>query len=523
MALSREVSSRSFSRTKSGWIGIVSKILENEICVDIDVPVSIFRVPKTISVYKPQAYIPHVIGLGPYHHFDQDLYDMERYKLAAATRLQKKFHFVEFADLIKKLGEFEHKIRACYHKHLDMDGETLTWLMAIDGMFLLEFLYFHVEKKAFSLTQVATAHLVDPAGRKLVQHSILSDIMMLENQFPIFFLREILLIQSTSLEMSDDLLPSMLFGFCKMITPLKLKEIENIDLQRVLSHPHLLDLLYNLIVPKFDGVGYESCRGMEIEQPNDEKPSRIRQLVNKFVNAVSNIRISRIIAALESIVPILSTLKLSKGKESSDGLDDEEKTLPVIEEIMIPSVTELVGVGIQFIPTNGGISTVRYDEIERKFYLPVITLNCNAEVVLRNLVAYEASIEARSLVLARFMELMNGIVDTREDSRILREAKIVVNSLKSDEEVTELFNGMSKSVRLTRVLHIDKAIADINCYYDKTKHVGIHRAIKKYVYGFWRILVVIMIVLLMSMMFLQSFCEVYDCPRIFKTIKLDKS
>ncbi|KAK9923035.1 hypothetical protein M0R45_031470 [Rubus argutus] len=50
-------------------------------------------------------------------------------------------------------------------------------------------------------------------------------------------------------------------------------------------------------------------------------------------------------------------------------------------------------------------------------------LDGNTEVVLRNLVAYEASTVSGPLVLARYTELMNGIIDTKEDVKLLREKR----------------------------------------------------------------------------------------------------
>ncbi|XP_057501649.1 putative UPF0481 protein At3g02645 [Actinidia eriantha] len=225
------------STSEERWITQISKILEKEVRVDINYPVSIFRVPATLSVYKPEAYVPQLIGLGPYHHFLPELYEMERCKLAAACRLQKQFNSLEFKYLVAKLNLVEQYVRACYHKYLDIEGDTLAWIMAIDGLFLLDF---------FS-TSTTTAYLVDSTGRKLAHGSIIGDIMMLENQIPIFVLSEILSIQYSLPDVVNNMLPTMLMSFCNKISPLKL---EDIALSQVCSHSHVLDLLYHLIAPE---------------------------------------------------------------------------------------------------------------------------------------------------------------------------------------------------------------------------------------------------------------------------------
>jgi hypothetical protein len=62
----------------------------------------------------------------------------------------------------------------------------------------------------------------------------------------------------------------------------------------------------------------------------------------------------------------------------------------------------------------------------------VIGIDVNSEILLRNLVACEASACTGPLVLARYVELMNGIIDTEEDARLLRERGKILNYLKSE-------------------------------------------------------------------------------------------
>ncbi|CAK9162595.1 unnamed protein product [Ilex paraguariensis] len=86
---------------------------------------------------KLEAYAPKRIGLGPYHHFRLDLYQMERKKLVAAEKVLKPDQIVNFQQLVvNKLVELEPTVRACYGDYLDLDGDTLAWIWAIDGLFL---------------------------------------------------------------------------------------------------------------------------------------------------------------------------------------------------------------------------------------------------------------------------------------------------------------------------------------------------------------------------------------------------
>ncbi|KAF7153545.1 hypothetical protein RHSIM_Rhsim01G0093700 [Rhododendron simsii] len=156
---------------------------------------------------------------------------------------------------------------------------------------------------------------------------------------------------------------------------------------------------------------------------------------------------------------------------------------------MMPSASNLSKIaGVEFCPNTGDISTIKFDVKEKKFYLPIITLNVHSEVIIRNLIAYEASTVSDSLVFAQYTELLDGIIDTAEDAKLLREKKIIVNRLKSDDAVLQLFDGIGKSVRLTNAPYYDKTIEDVNKFFYNSRRVRIYSGVRKYVFGSWKIL-----------------------------------
>ncbi|KAF7149267.1 hypothetical protein RHSIM_Rhsim03G0255200 [Rhododendron simsii] len=516
------------SSSEQRWLAEICNILEKEVKVEIDHPVSVFRVPATLSVLRPSAYTPQVIGLGPYHRFRLEIYDMERYKLAAASRLQRDFKNLEFKQLVSGLSRLEYKVRACYHKYLDIEGETLAWIMAIDGLFLLEFL------RCFnSSTSISTANLVDSVGRKLAHEAVLGDILMLENQIPIFVLWEILSMQmqsSSQLEGAEELFPTTLKNFCKALSPVKIRE--DLVLSQVSKHAHLLDLLYHLIVPELVGpavgpcnIYWESEAAILENNPDLDSSKFSTNIFEHLWSMCSKLNVGFVRHTTTLVTSIggvsgklISGIRFIPSQSKEDIKPEEEGTKPPnVEEIMIPTVYHLSRARVPLRPSTGGIETIKFDQSTKKLYLPVIRLNVNSEVIMRNLVAYEASIGSESLVFTRYIELMNGIINTAEDAKLLREKKIIVNSLKSDADVAQLFNGMSKPVRLTNVPFIDKTIEDVNKYYNNTAAVKCNRRFKNFVYGSWRILTILAVVVLLLLMGVQSFCSVYSCPKLFNS------
>jgi hypothetical protein len=124
------------------WVIQISRALEEGL-QDIDeegFTVSIFSVPKTLISLKPEAYTPQLIALGPYHHQRPELFEMEHYKLTSAKRVQKNLQQIKFCHLVNHIAQSDSIVRACYHRFLEFDQETLAWILAIDASFLLEYL-----------------------------------------------------------------------------------------------------------------------------------------------------------------------------------------------------------------------------------------------------------------------------------------------------------------------------------------------------------------------------------------------
>ncbi|CAB4303420.1 unnamed protein product [Prunus armeniaca] len=534
------------------WVIQIQKTLEEELEDDGEIPVSIFNVPKALLASDPDSYIPQEVAIGPYHYLRPELYEMERYKVAAAKRTQKQLQCLKFQDLVEQLKKLEPRIRGCYHKYLDFNGDTLGWMMAIAASFFLELLQIYGAKEGRVLTRVSSSmsHLVDVSGSKSAHHAILRDLVMLENQIPLFVSRRILEFQFTSLEQADDLLLSMLMGLCKELSPFKVVD-QDLPKIQVSECAHLLDFLYQMITPKLER------RPSEIVEAEDEgestphkgsessdSPNFVKQFLQEVWKLLSKLNKGpvRLLKKLLVSGPVKVFFKLpwtilsnlpgfamlkqpvsylfsTQDKEETNPENENSSNSiskpPLIEEITIPSVSDLVKSGVRFVKTKGSLSTISFDPKTVTFYLPATSLDVNTEVILRNLVAYEVSNASGPLVFTRYTELMNGIIDTEEDVKLLREKGIILNHLKSDEEVANVWNGMSKSIRLTKVPFLDKTIEDVNKYYNGRWKIKMTKFMKVYVFGSWQFLAVLAGLLLLLLMTLQAFCSVYSCSRVF--------
>ncbi|KAI3524382.1 hypothetical protein L1887_03036 [Cichorium endivia] len=439
------------------WVDQISKTLKKQLAVTIDTPpVSIFEIPKILKEEKLEAYVPQRIGLGPNHHFQPELYQkMEQNKLTSMKRVLKPHQFQHYEDqVIEKIREIIPIIRACYDLYLDVDDETMAWLFAIDGLFLID------QLGAYSDHQF-------PIDAK--------DFIMLENQIPLIVLKEIktTLLGGINVKAQEDYWESKFGFFCKAHSPFLLSE-EKMDFSRV---NHLLDYMYHSI------VNNETLTSTEVYFTNpgsgpSEKDIK-QELLDVFIQIIGLIPLTK---------PFLQIAESFKKKLSES--TEKEAT---VEEIKVPSVSKLhniAGVKFRLSPKNGGIRNVKFVlEKERFCYLPLITVNMDSEVILRNLIAYEKLMAKNSftsgfsLELTEYVDFMCGIIDNAKDVRLLRDEKIIMGDL-GDEEIVKLFNGIGRSHGNMKIgSELRRTVHQLNEVYENTPRIWVQRMAEKQLRG----------------------------------------
>ncbi|OMO88340.1 hypothetical protein CCACVL1_08459 [Corchorus capsularis] len=540
----QKVATIGFSKKKKGknnWYKAIQKALirnkeENEMGV------CIFRVPDHIAVVKPEAYIPQLIGLGPYHHCQPEQYEMEDYKLAAVKRAIAWFgedhrQVQEFNEIVAKIRNLPCSSMCDAYRGLEHpDHKFLAWIMAIDGLFLFDYLLIQTNKGEIP-TPTPTPAQPDP-------HAILKDVLKLENQIPMTVFKAI---NSKVMEKKNrpDVdskklalqLRGMLVTFCNDVSPIDLDWEYSLprNLAKSLDLPHFLDLLYHYITyndnpnpnpnmtpdqPK--AMAKAKAEAVTNSDPNGDSFSKfLKKLatdypkVGKLVNHLQDL-----FSSILFFVPVSS---LASWKE---------------KKVLIPSVSELHAAGVKFEPIeHGGTQKVEFHSETKTFRLPVVILKPTTEVVLRNLVAYETMAKSKSSNFKRYTELMSAIVDTVEDVKLLMDADVLVFRKKdvvisndgaqaasiskgnnkeclSEVEIADMFNGMTKTIE-SKDRVIDEAIKKANKCYNDTRKVKAYRTMRKYVYSSWKMLTLFASLLLLLLTALQTFCDLYDCPAIF--------
>ena len=106
---------------------------------------------------------------------------------------------------------------------------------------------------------------------------------------------------------------------------------------------------------------------------------------------------------------------------------------------------------------------------------------------------------------------------------LLRRRGVVLNRMKSDGEAARLWNGMTRSVRLTKVAAMDRAVEEANRYYNSRWRVRAKRFMRKYVFSSWQVLTFLATVMMLLLTTLQAFCSVYTCSRWFGAVTVAKA
>jgi len=198
---------------------------------------------------------------------------------------------------------------------------------------------------------------------------------------------------------------------------------------------------------------------------------------------------------------------INRSKETGETIQhhflEEKDTRPAVT---IQSVTELDGAGIQFEPAEGGIKDLKF--VGKQLFLPVIRVDENSEVIMRNLVAYESLSRPTYLIFTRYVEIMRAIIDTPEDVNLLVNKNIIVTEL-SDKVVADLFNGMSTSIRPTNTPELEDVINKVKTKFEDSQWLQSQAKIcMKYS---WKIVRVIAALSFLILTVVQTYCSINGC------------
>ncbi|XP_040999434.1 UPF0481 protein At3g47200-like [Juglans microcarpa x Juglans regia] len=335
----------------------------------LKVPVPMFKVDKG-------AYVPMVVSIGPFHHNEPSLQAMQTQKRQFLDRLIRNRTGQPILEkgLKNAMRELEEKTRDFYaYDFQAIKPDDFVHMMLLDGCFIVELLRLY-EKK----------YVGEPFFKtRWMRTNISRDLLLLENQLPMFVLQKIFELTTLTGEETLNMLALRFFE------PLRIgkDKFETWTLNKHANgeYIHLLALFHSTLIS-----------GDNICPPQ----------------------------------PAKSEKKKSHLKLPGKGWVHNAKTLGYA--------------GIKFQKNSGSILNIQLKGKTLK--IPTIVIDDSTNPVLRNLIAYEQNncdVDPYFCCMALFLD---SIVDTVEDVKILRDVGIIKHAMGGDQEVANLFNRLTKEL-----------------------------------------------------------------------------
>ncbi|KAG6676682.1 hypothetical protein I3842_15G164200 [Carya illinoinensis] len=339
---------------------------------------STLKVPAPMFKVDKGAYIPKIVSIGPFHYNEPSLRAMQTQKRRFLDRLirNRTGQLILEESLKNAMRELEEKTRDFYAEDFQaIKPDDFVQMMLIDGCFIVELLRLY-EKKYEGEPIFETRWTLPNISR---------DLLLLENQLPMFVLQKIFELTTLKGEASPDL-NTLALGFFEPLRPGK-DEFEKFTLHKHANgeHIHLLALFHSTLT-----LGNNIC----IQQPAKSEKKKI-----------------------DLMLP---------GK----GWVHNAKTLHYA--------------GIQFKNNSGSILDIKLKGKTLK--IPTMIIDDSTGPLLRNLIAYEQNNRSAAPYFCCLAVFLDSVVDTVEDVKILRDAGIIKQAKGGDEEVANLFNSLTKEL-----------------------------------------------------------------------------
>ncbi|XP_054815262.1 UPF0481 protein At3g47200-like isoform X2 [Prosopis cineraria] len=196
----------------------------------------IYRVPLTIRHLNEEAYTPKVISIGPFHHGDPRLQDMEEHKqifFKAFTQRAKS----SLDDLVGFVKRSAKQVCASYSENIKLSEEELVKMVLVDAGFIIEIF---MRWKRFPYEFDNDAKL----SQSWLLDTINKDLLLLENQLPFFVIEELF---NLAFPLDHRDLPSFFDLSCQYFNYFNVQKLKpNNDV----SINHFTDLLRQFYLPR---------------------------------------------------------------------------------------------------------------------------------------------------------------------------------------------------------------------------------------------------------------------------------
>ncbi|KAI9100789.1 hypothetical protein K1719_024151 [Acacia pycnantha] len=433
---------------------------------------NICKVPCTLRNLKPEAYTPQLVSIGPIHHDLKSLNPMQEQKLRYLklfwSRVENK---TEEMDKFKKfLEDREKDIRKCYAENLSR--ENLVEMMLLDSVFIME-LFLRVQTQKSEEEEIKNGKNVEKKKysddiimkQPWLNKSIQRDLLLLENQIPLFILEELYSTfvpnsrkkHATFIKLAGDYFVRYQTMMNCSSTSINKKgdsssgektgtsdsKGEPPDEEKK-SSTGFVQFMMNCGTNK---KGDSSSGGKTASSDSQVKPKHFTDLIRSFY-------ICKDLHEFKKGSPLKTATKLRESGVSFEKVD--HKPLLDIKFKKIPILSWFLCLGC--IPHS------RY--FKARLQIPELKVDDTTECVLRNLIAFEQCHYPNQPYICNYVSFIDSLIHTKDDVELLVEKEVIMHELGSDKEVATLVNGLCKHVVTDKTCY-EKIIKKLNKHYQR--------------------------------------------------------
>ncbi|KAL5556936.1 hypothetical protein UlMin_039172 [Ulmus minor] len=452
---------------ESEWVISIKEKLERACQDDVAgtwAKLCIYKVPHYLREGDDKAYFPQIVSLGPYHHGRRRLRQMDRHKWRSLHQVLKRTNH-DTSLYLNSIKELEEKARSCYEGPINLSSNEFVEMMVLDGCFVLEL---------FRGAAGGFKHLGYPRNDPIFamrgsMHSIQRDMIMLENQIPLFILDRLLGLQLGDPDQRGSVAKLAIQFFDPLMpTDEPLTKSDRNKLESSLGCTTTFD-------PLFDQSGLH-CLDVfrrSLLRTGPKPTPRVWIKRGSHANRVADIR----------------------------------------RQQLIHCVTELKEAGIKFkkrktdrfwdIKFNNGILSI-----------PRLLIHDGTKSLFLNLIAFEQSHLDSTNDITSYVVFMDNLINSSEDVGYLHYCGIIEHWLGSDAEVAELFNRLCQEVVYDiNDSYLSRLSARVNKYYNHRWNAWRASLRHNYFSNPWAIVSFFAAVVLLVLTFAQTFYGVYSFYR----------
>lgn len=368
----------------------------------------IYKVPASLLKAIEEAYTPLLISIGPIHHSNKKLEEMQEQK-------QRYFHFfwervARKSDLMNYkafLEQEEQNIRRCYQKKFsDISKEQFVDMVLVDAVFIMELFLREAKRWEHKDDYIVT--------QQCLSKSIQRDLLLLENQLPIFVLEKLY----------DTVVPS-----------------------NVKKHNRFVNVAHEYFACCYP---QQESSETKFEQKKWEKSLHFTDLI-RCSYLPKKLSSQHIYSQKDHV--LRTATKLNEAGVSFEKVHN--RSLLDIRFEKKPLLSWFLCFGC--------LPCCKW--FKARFQFPQLKVDHRTECVLRNLIAFEQCHYPDEPYICNYVSLIDSLVHTKDDVELLVEKEAIVHELGSDDELATLVNSLCKHV-VTNSSCYFQLMDDLNEHYN---------------------------------------------------------